>query len=192
MKRLILVCCFTLALLTSGARGLDLNFDLPFDIGFQIGFNTYVVPSEADMSGELGLGVAVDQIITDKLSTLTINGRITNYSSVPCEGVTMRFAVSSYIGTGTTKNTAFVEPSSIAPGGTAAFKARILLDSINPYLAMYTITAVSPALFHGATEYYQVPEYHQAPEQTAEPFVSPAPEQLEGEYLTLDELEPVQ
>jgi hypothetical protein len=140
MKTRILVWCLAAFVCASGARGIDLPFN------FQIGFVTDVVPSAADTSAELGLGVVADELVTDKARSLVVRGRITNYSTVPCEGLNMRFAVSSYISTSTSRSTASVSPGTILPGETATFTARVLLGSEKPKLAMYTITATSPVI----------------------------------------------
>lgn len=137
------IVCFAALLPAFAAYGLD----LPIHLNFQLGFQVHVVPAPNDTSHLLGLVVATDKILTDKKHSLVVTGTITNYGGVPCDGVGMHFAVTSYIGTGTSGNWAAVEPSSIPPGGTARFSAHIPLDSAKPRFAMYTITAASPLLF---------------------------------------------
>lgn len=138
------ILAFVLAAFLSGAAGYAL--DLPIRLGFQLGFAVHVVPAKNDMSHLLGLGVVADRILTDKTRSLTVTGFITNYNDVPCEDVAMRFAVTSYVGIGTSLGTAAVEPRTIPPGGTSRFTLRLSLDSERPRLAMYAITAKSPVV----------------------------------------------
>ena len=142
MTKILLFLGIAAALLGQGAYG----FDWPTGIEFQLGFNIRVVPGPQDRSGDLCLGVFPEKINSDKVHTLVVTGIIKNYSDIPCEGVDMHFAVTSYIGTGFSRNRAVVVPSTIPPGGTATFNAHISLDSPKPKDAMYTITAYSPAL----------------------------------------------
>lgn len=138
--RMLLAAAFSLLLPVSGAFALELP-ELPFDLGFQIGFDTTVVPDRKDASKEMGLGVVTEQIITDKVQTLTIVGTLVNYGGIPCEGVEMRFAVTSYTALGKTFGRAEVEPDCIPPQGTARFVLRLTLDNPDPRHAYYTITA---------------------------------------------------
>lgn len=142
MTRILLVLGFVALLLPSRANGLD----LPFDLGFQLGFDIQVVPSSKDTSRNLCLVVTPHKVRSDKTRALAVSGTIANYSGIPCEGVEMNFAVTSYTGIGTSNDRAVIEPNPIPPGGTATFTAHITLQSENPRFAMYTITAKSPAL----------------------------------------------
>lgn len=146
MKRILLILGFAAGLLAAGAQ----SFDFPVDFHFQLGFTIHVVPGPNDMSQQLGLGVTSNKVLSDKLHSLVVTGTIVNYGSTPVEGVDMDFAVTSYIGTGTSRGRAVVEPSSIPPGGTASFSVHMNLDSPKPQYAMYTIT--------GVPTYYQVQE----------------------------------
>lgn len=140
MARAMLAFVFSAICLTFGARGLD----LPVTLGFQLGFNIRVIPGPNDASRELGLGVAVDKIVSDKTRVLVVSGVIANFGDVPRDGVEMRFAVTSYVGTGVSAGKAVIEPTCIAPGGVASFSARIALDSEKPRFAMYAVSACAP------------------------------------------------
>ncbi len=119
--------------------------DWPVTLGFQIGFAVSVVPAANDASRALGLVVATDKIISDRVHSLVVTGTITNFSDMPRDDIAMHFAVTSYIGTGADRGPAVVEPRSLPPGGTAAFIARINLHSERPRLALYAVTASGPA-----------------------------------------------
>lgn len=141
-NRMAFAVALAVLLAAPGARGLD----LPVYLNFNIGFDLRVVPDRGDASRALCLGVSTDKIRTDKQRSLAITGTITNYSGSPCEGVAMRFAVTSHTGIGKSLGTATVTPNHIPPGGTATFNLHLTLDSPRPKFAMYTITARSPAL----------------------------------------------
>ncbi len=76
-----------------------------------------------------------------------MTGTISNYSDIPCENVDMRFAVTSYVGSGADRGKAVVQPSTIPPGGTAAFSVHVSLGAEKPRNAIYTITADSPLVY---------------------------------------------
>ncbi len=164
---MMIVLSVAMLLVTAGTYG----FDLPIDLNFQLGFKIHVIPSPTDTSQKLCLGVATDKIRSDKTQTLAISGTITNYSNVPCDGVEMHFAVTSYVGIGTSNGKAVVEPSSIPPGGTATFIVHISLDSEKPQYAKYTITAQTPPLC-GQEAHLETPPDVLAPD-AAEILTSP-------------------
>lgn len=143
MNRLLAALICVAILVAPKACGLDLP-GLPIRLNFQLGFNITVLPGPNDTSHQLGLGVTAAKPISDKVHLLTLTGTITNYSGVPRENIDMHFAVTSYVGTGTSNARATVEPSTIPPGGTATYTAYIPLDSEKPQYAMYTITAQTP------------------------------------------------
>lgn len=144
MTRFMLVLSCAVALWASGARGVDLQNIIP---GVQLGFNIRVVPGPKDTSRARGLVVAADKILSDKHRQLAVIGTITNFSDMPCENIDMRFAVSSYIGTGYDRGRATVHPSTIPPGGTATFSVHISLGAEKPRNAIYTINASSPIVY---------------------------------------------
>ncbi len=179
MIRILFACGCVLIGLCGAVDALEFVDKLPFNLGFQLGFNIRVVPSRADQSGSLGLGVAVDKVYSDKRKMLSVSGGITNYSTVPVEGVAMAFAVNSYLETGYSRGRAEVTPSTIMPGETATFSAYIFLQSEKPKFAMYTITGRSPLVpDEGVVIEYppdysseSLPEYF--PETRNEPDVGP-------------------
>ncbi|MCC8165767.1 MAG: hypothetical protein LIQ31_06380 [Planctomycetes bacterium] len=183
--RIFLACWCALSILGGASSAGDFVDKLPFNLGFQLGFAIRVVPSRADLSGSLGLGVAVDKVYSDKQKMLSVTGTITNYSTVPVEDVAMAFAVNSYIETGFSRGRAEVAPSTITPGGTATFSAYIFLQSEKPKFAMYTITGRSPLVpDEGVTvEYPQ--EYF--PENGAE-VPDAGPGDPAGEWSELEEI----
>lgn len=139
MNRILLALALAAVLSSPGARA----FDWPDGLDFQLGFSVGVAPGPKDASRHLGLVVAPDRIVSDKVRSLAVSGTITNYGSAPCEGVEMVFLVTSYIGA-MSRGRAAVTPSTIPPGGTATFSLHMNLDSEKPRLAMYTVTASTP------------------------------------------------
>ncbi|MCD8141016.1 MAG: hypothetical protein LUE17_14820 [Planctomycetaceae bacterium] len=123
------------------------GFDVPDGVSFQLGFRIRVLPGPKDTSRQRGLIVQADRIYSDKTRRIAVAGTITNFSDIPCENVDMRFAVSSYVGTGYDRGRATVEPTTIMPGCSANFSVHISLGSERPRNALYTITATSPVLF---------------------------------------------
>lgn len=174
MNRLLAVFICVAVLAAPKARSLDLP-GLPVRLNFQLGFNITVLPGPNDTSGQLGLGVTAGKPISDKVHLLTLTGTITNYSGVPRENIDIHFAVTSYVGIGTSNARATVEPSTIPPGGTATYTAYIPLDSEKPRYAMYTITAQTPMVV--AAE--PVPDHADAPApvEYVEAEEAPAPEE---------------
>lgn len=154
INRMALAAVLTSLVAASGAGGMD----LPVYLGFDIGFRLRVVPGPGDASRAHCLGVSVEKITTDKTRALAITGTITNYSGSPCDGVAMRFAVTSHTGIGKSLGTATVTPNCIPPGGTATFNLHLTLDSPRPKFAMYTVTASSPALCDWAVAPVPEPE----------------------------------
>ncbi len=143
LRRTVRAGMFALLILAPGPRGFDWQTDLPFDIGFQVGFSTEVVLSVADMSEALGLSVCVEELITDRKSSLTVTGTIVNTGSFTVEGVSMGFAVTSYVGVMADRATAFLDTDVIPPGGTARFTMRVVLGSEHPRWAVYTVSAAN-------------------------------------------------
>lgn len=139
-----IACILTIA--AALAAPAALGIDWPVKLNFQLGFKINVVPAPDDASRALGLVVTTDSVRTEKDHYLVATGTIANFSGVPCEGVDMRFAVTSYVGTGASFGVAAVEPNVIPPGGVARFSAHISLDSPRPRNAMYTVTAQSPVV----------------------------------------------
>ncbi len=179
MIRILFACGCVLVGLCGAVGALDVVDKLPFNLGFQLGFTIRVVPSRADQSGNLGLGVTVDKVYSDKKKMLSVNGSITNYSTVPVEGVDMAFAVNSYLETGYSRGRAEVTPSTIMPGAMATFSAYIFLQSEKPKFAMYTITGRSPLVPDEGVVIEYPPEYSSGnlpdyyPEARTEPDVGP-------------------
>ncbi len=138
------------ALLSCAYSAAATAMDWPVTLGFQLGFAIRVVPAANDASNALGLVVATDKILTDRAHSLLVTGTITNFSDAPRDDIAMRFAVTSYIGTGADRGSAVVEPRSLPPGGTAAFTARISLHSERPRLALYAVTAGAPVPYASA------------------------------------------
>lgn len=165
MNRIPLALCLAAFVFSFPALALDIP---GVRLGFNLGFAIHVVPAPGDKSNELGLYVSADKIISDKTNSLNITGTITNYGPVPRDGIEMHFAVDSYVGTGTSRGVAAIEPPSLPPGGTAAFTAYISLDSQKPRYARYTLTARQGA-----------------------PIVVPGPEPIPDAFVIIDP-EPVQ
>lgn len=137
MNKRLLALGLAAFMLTTGASGLD----LPFDIGFQIGFRVQVIPAPNDISRELGLVVAVHEVVNDTKTHLAVKGSVTNFSDVTYDDIDMHFNVTSYIETSTMKKRAVVQPNRLPPGSTATFNMTMFLDYELPRFAMYTITA---------------------------------------------------
>lgn len=148
MKKLLPILCFIALSLFSGARGGDVIDELldalPVELGFKLGFKVRVVPDRNDHSRQLGLVVAPNKIRTDKARTLSVSGTITNFSDVPYANIDMRIAVTSYVGIGTDRAIAVVEPNRLPPGGTANFITHVSLSNEKPRSVKYTITAAAP------------------------------------------------
>lgn len=159
MTRFLSALALVALLSLSRCHGLD----LPIDINFNIGFAVEVIPDRNDTSHLLGLGVVADKIYNSSDQSLTITGFITNYGDVPCYGIQMRFAVTSYIGAGASLGRAAVTPDVIPPRGSARFVVHISLDDPRPQYAKYAITASSPA----------VPAHSDAAPEAAWEYVSP-------------------
>lgn len=140
MLRATFIFGASLILLLADGHALD----LPVDLNFRLGFKIHVIPGPGDMSRALNLLVVPEHIYSDKVRILTVTGYITNYGDVPCEGVAMRFDVTSYVKAGTATRGALVEPNTIPPGGSARFTVHVSLDRAKPKFAMYTVTARSP------------------------------------------------
>ncbi len=139
------LCIIMLA--AAAAITVACGFDMPDGVSFQLGFRIRVMPDKKDTSRQRGLIVQADRIYSDKTRHIAVAGTITNFSDIPCENVDMRFAVSSYIGTGYDRGRAMVEPATIMPGCSANFSVHISLSSERPRNALYTITASSPLVF---------------------------------------------
>lgn len=144
MTRFMLVLSCAAVLWVSDAKAIDMPIVIP---GVQLGFNIRVVPGPKDTSRARGLVVAADKVLSDKRRQIAVTGTITNFSDMPCENVDMRFAVSSYIGTGYDRGIATVQPRTIPPGGTATFSVHISLGAEKPRDAIFTINASSPIVY---------------------------------------------
>ncbi len=137
MKKAVLILAVAVAPFVSAARALD----WPVTLNFQPGFTISAVPAPDDASRDLGLVVAAERFYSDKVHSLVITGSIVNMSDVPRDSITMRFTVTSYIGTTPSFGRATIEPNCLPPGGIAAFSAIIPLNSEKPQYARYTVTA---------------------------------------------------